>query len=263
MVKSEVSSAAPRKLINPGSRTVQVTWKLPARLRKPIRHQLAKERAKKRQMQSIIRFERRPLNTRALMTAQDTDVRQAGGIKLPRHRVFNRGAEHHTGDTYKQSRPRLKMAAPPYLGRTALQNFAAPALADLSGGERRSKPDRRVAPVKSSRVAARITRMDFNKDQLSHAWRGRKIVGQRRAKTQTSIPLSYERDVPVDWSGKDNVEVGDELFVQPKSVSSVRKPRIVPFLPFSFSIWPKFLSFGKRSAAASVKKKSEQGLISG
>jgi hypothetical protein len=82
------------------NRTVQMQWKLPARLRKPIREQLAKERQQKKQRQAIVKFERRPLHTQ-LVTPP-----------APR----NQGAEHHTGDVYTASKPLSRVSLPPYTG---------------------------------------------------------------------------------------------------------------------------------------------------
>lgn len=82
---------------------VKLNWKLPARLRKPIAHELAKERFKQRQEAAIVNFERRPVITKAL------------SIK----NVPNRGAEYHTGDIYRHSQPQRRVALPPYAGRFA------------------------------------------------------------------------------------------------------------------------------------------------
>src|SRR5258708_2948089 len=47
---------------------VQMNWKLPARLRKPIRQQLQKERVEKKKREAIVRFERRSLTTQSVLS---------------------------------------------------------------------------------------------------------------------------------------------------------------------------------------------------
>lgn len=93
----------------PGPRVVKLEWRLPARLRRPIRQELARERHKKKTEQSIVAFERRPIYS------QVPDDHPAYG--RPAVAPTNKGAEHHTGDVYYHSRPSLSLQLPPYRGR--------------------------------------------------------------------------------------------------------------------------------------------------
>lgn len=277
--RPQVSSVPPRRLINPGPRTVQINWKLPARLRKPIRDQFKKERQKKRERQAIIRFERHPINTRPVLTARPTPQRETGGINLPRHRLFNRGAEHHTGDTYKDSRPQLKMAAPPYVGSHAIHSFVRPAAA--GEGARESKITRKLSDTARINVRrGRKTDIDLNSVPISRRVTGSSPLPSIRPSAVHHSIIASERDVPFDWNDRPDMKSSSAMFVAPAdNQPAVNKPR---WLPFRFTIWPKFFSFGRsiksqddtyppspsglRGVTRSterVKKKSDQRTISG
>lgn len=262
LIKPEVSSV-PRQLINPGPRTVQVNWKLPARLRQPIRQQLAKEREKKRQRQAIIRFDRRPINTRPVLEVDKQDVPKKGGITLPSRRLFNRGAEHHTGDTYRQSRPQLKMAAPPYLGSHAVKSFAQPQ-ESVRAQANAIRPSGKTSDHSNREIQNGRKRVRF--DMGSDIGKRRNISKSKSVKPR-SIPIIGERDVPFEWEEKTSaVQISSDLFVQPVKTkgSSISKPGIWPFTPINFTIWPKFLSFSGRGVTNStelVKKKSDQTVM--
>lgn len=84
----------------PSQHVLKVDWKLPARLRRPIQQQLASERQERRK-KILSGFSRRALHTQLL-----EDV--------PRQQ--NMGAEYHTGDVYRETKPRASLVAPPYVG---------------------------------------------------------------------------------------------------------------------------------------------------
>ena len=65
---------------------VELTWKLPVRLRRPVSDE----------------FRRRAVVT-----------------KRPAEWQRQMGAEHHTGDVYRNSRPEIRLPEPPYAGRFA------------------------------------------------------------------------------------------------------------------------------------------------
>jgi hypothetical protein len=48
---------------SPGPRTVKLQWQLPARLRRPVRQELARQRKSQKYSQSLVQFERRPVLT--------------------------------------------------------------------------------------------------------------------------------------------------------------------------------------------------------
>lgn len=85
---------------------VEINWRLPARLRRPISQELQRQRQKKRQRDAIVGFERRPLYAPGLS-------HDSRSIAQFRHNV---GAEHHTGDVYRERRPLLSASVPPYAG---------------------------------------------------------------------------------------------------------------------------------------------------
>lgn len=117
------------------SNVLRVDWKLPARLRKPIRPQLTAERAAKR-ARIIGGFARRPLTTQRLV-----------GDAAP----VNTGAEHHTADIYRDSAPSLRLVAPPYVG-SALKGrlHETPTPSPAQGGDSPSGRGRKLLEKLSS-----------------------------------------------------------------------------------------------------------------
>lgn len=86
---------------------IRISWKLPARLRRPVAAQLKKERKKRRVRSSIIHFERKRITT-------PTPTLQPRSISLPTHHFFHPKVEWHTGDVYRAQAPKIKMTLPPY-----------------------------------------------------------------------------------------------------------------------------------------------------
>lgn len=82
---------------------VQLSWKLPARLRKPIRQELARQRAKKKAHKAMVQFNRRPISTHPPQKV----------LALPTHR-FSAARTRSTRDTHTQTRPKLRLSPPPY-----------------------------------------------------------------------------------------------------------------------------------------------------
>ena len=122
-------SKARGKRTRPSSNVLKIDWKLPARLRKPVRAQLKAERAERRS-RVLKGFYRRPLNTQRLTTE------------------VNRGAEQHTGDIYRESEPQLRLVAPPYTGsvmRTTMHQQVGEML-----------PARRVSPAPTPTPAPEV-----------------------------------------------------------------------------------------------------------
>lgn len=85
---------------------VEVDWRLPARLRRPVRQELQRQRRRRQQREAIVRFDRRPLYTSG---------NQAQATKSP-VRIKATGVEQHTADVYRENRPRLSSSIPPYSG---------------------------------------------------------------------------------------------------------------------------------------------------
>lgn len=212
---------APRVASSPQlPKTVALQWKLPARLRKPIREQLQKERHLKKQRQAMVHFSRRPLVTQP----------PAGLVSRgPR----NQGAEHHTGDVYKNSRPAMRVTLPPYAGRVARRMAS-------------SKPVRPMTAFKKPASAPkRVTRLPAT------VLRNRKV-------SQPKAFFSYDRDAPFT-SVRASVPVAYQPHIQtePEAVYQtevtdlaaapvVEKPKRMLAMPFSFSFWPVSLFSSKK-----------------
>ena len=90
----------------PKEKVLRLQYKLPARLRRPIRQELRKEKQLVRKQENRIDFERRPI-----ITEQPA--------RRPPSYSKNSGAEHHTGDVYMRSRPEVQVSAPPYISAIA------------------------------------------------------------------------------------------------------------------------------------------------
>lgn len=257
-LRPAVASARPRRMITAAPRTIQVAWKLPARLRKPIREQLAKEHKLRARRNAIISFDRRPIHTHALLVGNREGTPDHGGITLPRRRIFNRGAEHHTGDTYKHSRPQLQVAAPPYVGRI-VQN------APVAVRRMRSAPPvRQQLPPSRHLPAAARPRFDL----------ARRPQAQRRQLASTY--LAGERDLAYHWPEKLIAE--SSIKYEPAAARPDQElpensaaPKRSLALPFSFSLWPKFLwrdkhpageaGYAAGSQESAAKKKVQAGRI--
>lgn len=210
----------PKKVVYAGPRVLQLQWKLPARLRKPIRQQLRKERAQRQRRQAAaVTFARKPIHTQPLLVADEESKQPGRRVQAPR-RFFNRGAEHHTNDVYTQGKPELHVAAPPYVGRVARSGVRKPVQVPAF------KPPA-PAPVRQS-VPVRVRPVQ------QHA--------------PSPMPI-IDRDVPMQWQQPAAKPVpvitNDELFVQ------VEKPK-KQFMPaVTFNLWPKKLF----SFATTAKKK--------
>lgn len=121
-------------------RVVSLQWRLPARLRRPIRQELARARRQAKREQSIVTFARR-----ALYSDVPDDYPRYG---RPPGQAINVGAEHHTADVYLQSRPTVTVAAPPYRGRGAtLSPAPRPAVAPPALNPKQKLSAPRVAPA--------------------------------------------------------------------------------------------------------------------
>ena len=89
-----------------GPRVLKVDWKIPARLRRPVREEIGKQRRREKERSSIVHFKRHSLYE---------DVPDANEVRRGAVRQ-NRGAERHTGDMYRGVKPGLAIPLPPYAG---------------------------------------------------------------------------------------------------------------------------------------------------
>lgn len=132
------SSRRPRSRRRSASpNVVQVEWKLPARLRKPVREQLTQERAQRRRRRAVVEFQRRPLHTQALLTA-DTDSKRVGNRVRPPTRRFFGSIPSAQNQDVAASRPKLQLAPPPYIGSFVSQK--APVASPPAPKRRQQKP---------------------------------------------------------------------------------------------------------------------------
>lgn len=107
---------------------VEINWRLPARLRRPVRDELERARRARQVRQAVVGFKRRPI-------ALPSDSRRSVANRS------NVGAEHHTGDVYRDGRPFLAASPPPYAGsfmrgKTIRPTSAAGKPAKILAGER-------------------------------------------------------------------------------------------------------------------------------
>lgn len=82
---------------------VEIDWRLPARLRRPVRDELERAKRARQARQAVVGFKRRPI------------VPLGDGRRSASNRS-NVGVEHHTGDVYRDGRPFLAASPPPYAG---------------------------------------------------------------------------------------------------------------------------------------------------
>lgn len=227
-------------------RTVQVEWKLPARLRKPIRHQLAKERRRKRERRAITGFQRRPLNTRQLTSSVKRTLKPARNV----------GAEHHTGDVYKEEKPSLRIAMPPYMG-----GFSGKASSERTTyTPARSVRRKQKSSVPSQRSARPARPARRPQPQRAH---------RRAEEPWQKAVLMGDRDIPYQWDEGGRSEPTHEFFERGEEVSfdheepaysvetvsdegqKVHRPRRFLSIPISLNILP---GVG-RSRSRTTKKK--------
>lgn len=235
LVKRREAASPENRPVSVGPRTVQVDWRLPARLRRPIRQELERERRKRRQRQAIVQFERRPVIS-SVPTAPPNYRRR---LTAPRENV---GAEHHTGDVYRHSRPEIAVTVPPYRGSFARRFGAARRAATNRPGPVAAQPSRQAAssPTQSPR---------------QHV--ARPMPARRRTvapKQQTHVPVTGERDMPFNWAEYGEVPRA-RLMPEASSMSAsvIAEPKRRFALPLHFSIWP----FGRGGEAEAVPVATE------
>lgn len=206
-----------------GPRTVELSWQLPSRLRRPIREELQRQRHKKRQRTAIANFSKRPLPE--TVPTKPTPVRTSAPS-------VNQGVEHHTGDVYQQQQPGLRLPAPPYRGRF-VSGKAAPPTASV--------------PVANQRPA--------QAQSVRRAEKPRRRIAQqaptRRSRRQSA--LFGERDVPFAIAQSDQAPPAP----LPETKTRVNEPRRRFALPLHVSIWPfsRGADKGEADTSAASKKK--------
>ena len=184
-------------------RVVTLQWRLPARLRRPIRHELARARQQQKRQQAIVAFERRPLYSQ-VPTTPPTYGR-------PQPTPANSSAQQHAGDVYQRSRPNVVVGMPPYRGG-ARRTPAPPT----------SRPAALLPLQKTASPAPQRTRSSTVSGQISAL-------------------ASDVRDVPYRWgTAVPHPEQHQAVFVNEarQLLAPVQPPKRRLAFPLHFSIFP-------------------------
>lgn len=214
---------------------VKIEWRLPARLRRPVKQELDRQRRRQRQQRAIIHFERRPIYSE--LPSQYPKYQGKQG------KSDWQGAEQHTGDVYRQGKPAVQMPFPPYrAGKSSTARPNSPAQA----------PRRKMYPTQSSPA----TNKPAQKIIANNVRQKRTISNNSRG-----IPGLGDavRDVPYQWQKtalEKNLPHDLQLVptVQSQVEAAVKPPRRRFALPLHFSIFPLSLR-PKRNKSGEVKKK--------
>ncbi len=187
---------------------VRVGWKLPARLRRPVAQQLAKDRKKKHEREAIIRFERKKITTPKIWNIEKRKIKsRAVGISLPTHHFFHTKPERHTGDTLRDTAPKVRITLPPY-GSPPFQGGVR------GGGRNNALPHPTHPPLEKGR-------------------RRLHIVPKKHTKTVIPTmpePLFTERDIAYEFAPSPHPIRGEGVDGYPQLPPQVS-------LPFSVSVW--------------------------
>lgn len=179
----------------PSKNVLKVDWKLPARLRKPIRPQLVAERKAKR-AKILGGFSRRPITTQRLIT------------DMP---IQNIGAEHHTADIYRESVPNMRLVAPPYVGAAVKQAFHV-----VSGPNRRRQAREKTGLTLSPSAALPVSpRQSVQEPVLPQEEEFHAVV--EKPKRRLRLPFS------IDWLTPPRPQGAAELTSFEKDVKEVKK----------------------------------------
>ena len=110
----------PRKLPH----TVKLDWKLPARLRRPVRAERTRRRSA-------------------------TVVESADSVTFERHALYPADSEQHTSDVHREHRPKVRISQPPYAGQVVQRSVGSGQPAPVTP-RRQAKP----APAKVAQPAS-------------------------------------------------------------------------------------------------------------
>jgi hypothetical protein len=175
------SRRMPEASSTPKKPVVEFDWKLPARLRRPVRYELERQRRKNRQKKAIIQFERRPLYSE-LPSKYPIYSSKRSAQK-------NRGAEYNTGDMWQSQKPGASVVMPPYAGgimkRPAVQ----------------SRPIKQL-PQKSKRVVEKSKQPSQKKPvpieirgerDVPYDWAGKEpqVASVEQPKRRFALPLHF------------------------------------------------------------------------
>ncbi len=201
-----------------GPRVVALQWQLPARLRRPIRTELARARRESARQKAIVNFERRSLYSEVPTTHPN--------YGRPQSQAVNTGAEHHTGDVYAQSRPNVVVGQPPYRPSVAHPAATRPAA---------------INPIPMMKPRVRQLRSQSQP----------KPVGPRPATLMPAGLGNDVRDVPYQWAPQAQAPVSSPtVFMNDaqKLLAPIQQPKRRFALPLHLSVFP----WRKKQVAASL-----------
>jgi len=230
------SDASQSRSVSVGPRTVTVDWKLPARLRRPVRSELARQRRRRNKTESV-QFKRRAL--------------YSDGVARSSRK--NRGAEHHTGDVYRSAKPQLRIETPPYAGAIARSLSAQPPRKRVSGVGAPSRSRQRqvsTTQARSREFEPRPLRVPVaNSPTLPARQDSAHILRHTLGLAERDVPFDLnamsqrepalaELDGAVETESRNEVSLSDGY-----DQHEVALPRGRFSLPLHFSVWP----FGRKN----------------
>jgi hypothetical protein len=152
-----------------GKEPLRLSWKLPSRLRKPITHQLKKERARKRAHNAIVRFERKAISTPKVWKKEVKKIAQEAlpKIQLPTRHFFHKNIEQHTGDVYREELPKVKITLPPYAGSAAFSSSSVKKVAKKYTQPKKGSSIIRTKPARSASAPLVIPKKTTKTDAMN------------------------------------------------------------------------------------------------
>lgn len=227
---------------------LSLTWKLPARLRRPIRQQLYRQRKQAQARRAIVRFEKRQIFSDVPSRLPHHRGSGVVAAQAPSSQATVSGAEQHTGDVYLHSRPSTKLSLPPYRGRITRESIPQHSgvardiatVHDDAPGHRvqaTQQPVRRALPdITPSRprqkfraVSSDSTSLLFGERDVPFEW-----PKDRTAYFTSPRVRKVKRDLPPARSA-----LTQEAATQPSVGSGVTLPRRRLLMPISIGVIPK------------------------
>lgn len=227
-----------------GPRVVQLDWRLPARLRRPVATELDRQRRRQRQRQAIVQFERRPLITPTPVVINKSTVKPK---------------RYASKSVYQPTTATVRTQMPPYAGSFIRQ---------LSGSHSQQRPAAPNILATRTQGSQRVVVKPQARLRVPGARpvRARPVPGQTppRVRQQTRV-LIGERDVPFVWSQSakpKTTTVPVSAAPAPATAAVVVQPKRRFALPLHFSIWPRNQETAIVSEAAPTRDRSEVTVLS-
>ncbi len=229
-----------------GPKIVRVAWKLPARLRRPVRQEIIRQRKHQRRRRAIVQFKRHALYDDVSRDMKATNA--PGSQRLSNHRP-SKGNEIVTNDIYIKALPGIQVGPPPYAGAAVnkvlgeVGNFGSPKKTAPARGDRgilrRSTIKQRH--VKRPEDSVQTNRMPVQTDL---------VFAKTKSVNMNPNFLIAERDVPFTWGQGTTSTSPAEVHLRDRIVEPKRRFT----LPLHLSIWPGNRS-DEQAKLKSIKKK--------